>query len=206
MEASLTRATKLHAMPNLLDKWNALGSPSIEPLHGEGSSFLYLPTKKIVKPTDATNTSMNTSNNNNNTAVNNNNTATTTTGEPSAAFESLDFKTALMAHLPGGRRLSSSAAATASGYPTEEEQWLHSVEPPTVPGATAIAWNQLNQLRVHAGAPERSEIGIQKLMQYYAQLCYLEDCFPFSTGKVRWRTLALGRCSFTPCPWRSPSP
>lgn len=28
-------------------------------------------------------------------------------------------------------------------------------------------WYQLNQLRIHAGAPERSEEGVEKLYQYY---------------------------------------
>jgi hypothetical protein len=45
-------------------------------------------------------------------------------------------------------------------------------------------WYSLNQLRIHAGAPERSEQGIYRLMQYYAQLCWLEERFPVETDKV----------------------
>jgi hypothetical protein len=61
------------------------------------------------------------------------------------------------------------------------------------------AWNELNQLRVHAGAPERSEQGVQKLMQYYAQLCWMEEQFPFGTGKVSFHHMMFyyidERCS-----------
>nr|KAJ3421735.1 pH-response regulator protein palA/rim20 [Polyrhizophydium stewartii] len=45
-------------------------------------------------------------------------------------------------------------------------------------------WYALNQMRIHAGLPERSTSGIDKLAQYYAQLLHLEDKFPFETGKV----------------------
>ena len=45
-------------------------------------------------------------------------------------------------------------------------------------------WYGLNQLRIHAGAPERTEKGIERLMQYYAQLCWLEERFPFETDQV----------------------
>ncbi|KAJ3076555.1 Rhophilin, Rho GTPase binding protein, partial [Quaeritorhiza haematococci] len=49
---------------------------------------------------------------------------------------------------------------------------------------TDLQWHCLSQLRIHAGAPERSEKGIERLAQYYAQLLILEDLFPFETGKV----------------------
>jgi hypothetical protein len=39
-------------------------------------------------------------------------------------------------------------------------------------------------LRIHAGSPERSLAGIQKLADYYAQLQYLENKFPFETEDV----------------------
>ncbi|TPX51680.1 hypothetical protein SeLEV6574_g00157 [Synchytrium endobioticum] len=45
-------------------------------------------------------------------------------------------------------------------------------------------WHALNQMRIHAGAPEKSLAGIEKLAQYYAQLVYLEQKFPFETGKL----------------------
>jgi hypothetical protein len=46
-------------------------------------------------------------------------------------------------------------------------------------------WYTMNQLRIHAGCPERSMMGIEKMAQYYAQLQYLESKFAFDTGKVR---------------------
>ena len=46
----------------------------------------------------------------------------------------------------------------------------------------------INQLRIHAGAPERSIQGIQKLAEYYAQLQYLEKKFPFETEDVSYNT------------------
>ncbi|KAJ3269210.1 bck1-like resistance to osmotic shock [Terramyces sp. JEL0728] len=45
-------------------------------------------------------------------------------------------------------------------------------------------WYSLNQLRVHAGSPERSASGINRLANYYAQLQHLEHKFSFETGKV----------------------
>jgi hypothetical protein len=45
-------------------------------------------------------------------------------------------------------------------------------------------WYQLNQMRIHAGAPERSEEGIERLFQYYFQLVGMERKFPFDTMKV----------------------
>ncbi|KAJ3223164.1 Conserved oligomeric Golgi complex subunit [Clydaea vesicula] len=45
-------------------------------------------------------------------------------------------------------------------------------------------WYQLNQLRIHAGAPERSEEGIERLLNYYAQLIKIEKVFPFDTFQV----------------------
>ncbi|TPX34871.1 hypothetical protein SmJEL517_g02652 [Synchytrium microbalum] len=49
---------------------------------------------------------------------------------------------------------------------------------------TESQWYALNQMRIHAGAPERSFGGIEKLAHYYAQLVYLEQKFPFETGKM----------------------
>lgn len=43
-------------------------------------------------------------------------------------------------------------------------------------------WYQLNQLRIHAGTPERSMEGISKLLHYYCQLVHLEKKFPFDTA------------------------
>ncbi|KAI9339902.1 BRO1-like domain-containing protein [Obelidium mucronatum] len=45
-------------------------------------------------------------------------------------------------------------------------------------------WSNLNALRIYAGAPERSEEGIEKLYQYYAQLVNLNKKFDFASGKA----------------------
>lgn len=50
---------------------------------------------------------------------------------------------------------------------------------------TESQWYILNQMRVHAGAPERSDKGVEKLLQYYTQLLHLEQKFPFNTEKVQ---------------------
>ncbi|ORY36707.1 BRO1-domain-containing protein [Rhizoclosmatium globosum] len=44
-------------------------------------------------------------------------------------------------------------------------------------------WSLLNSLRIHAGTPERSEDGIEKLLQYYAQLLNLSQKFDFESGR-----------------------
>ncbi|KAI8912896.1 BRO1-like domain-containing protein, partial [Entophlyctis helioformis] len=49
---------------------------------------------------------------------------------------------------------------------------------------TDSQWYMLNQLRIHAGLPERSAAGIDKLIHYYAHLTYLDEKFPFETGKI----------------------
>ncbi|KAI9338102.1 BRO1-like domain-containing protein [Zopfochytrium polystomum] len=46
-------------------------------------------------------------------------------------------------------------------------------------------WTHLDELRVHAGAPERSEMGIEKLLRYFAQLLHMEEKFAFQTKKVQ---------------------
>ncbi|KAI9001824.1 BRO1-like domain-containing protein [Hyaloraphidium curvatum] len=43
-------------------------------------------------------------------------------------------------------------------------------------------WLALNQLRIHAGTPERSPRGVERILQYFAQLEYLEKKFPFESG------------------------
>jgi hypothetical protein len=42
-------------------------------------------------------------------------------------------------------------------------------------------WYEINQLRIHAGAPERSERGVCRLLQYHSFLLYLENQFPFQS-------------------------
>ncbi|KNE65174.1 hypothetical protein AMAG_10827 [Allomyces macrogynus ATCC 38327] len=41
-----------------------------------------------------------------------------------------------------------------------------------------VTWRAIDQLRVHAGAPERSDPGLAKLFEYYSVLLLLESCFP----------------------------
>ncbi|KAJ3362430.1 Rhophilin, Rho GTPase binding protein [Allomyces javanicus] len=43
-------------------------------------------------------------------------------------------------------------------------------------------WRAMDQLRVHAGAPERSDAGLAKLLEYYSVLLLLESCFPSGTS------------------------
>ncbi|TPX65132.1 hypothetical protein SpCBS45565_g05380 [Spizellomyces sp. 'palustris'] len=50
---------------------------------------------------------------------------------------------------------------------------------------TEAQWYLLTELRIHAGAPERSEGGIERLSHYYAQLLYLEPKFPFETDEIQ---------------------
>ncbi|KAJ3275168.1 Rhophilin, Rho GTPase binding protein, partial [Borealophlyctis nickersoniae] len=50
---------------------------------------------------------------------------------------------------------------------------------------TETQWYLLNELRIHAGAPELSEQGVERLSHYYAQLLYLEPKFPFETDEIQ---------------------
>ncbi|KAJ3163710.1 Rhophilin, Rho GTPase binding protein [Geranomyces michiganensis] len=54
---------------------------------------------------------------------------------------------------------------------------------------TETQWYLLNELRIHAGAPERSENGIERLSHYYAQLLHLEPKFPFETDEIQMNFL-----------------
>lgn len=51
---------------------------------------------------------------------------------------------------------------------------------PSIPDESQ--WLALNQLRIHAGTPERSPRGVERILQYFAQLEYLEKKFPFESG------------------------
>jgi hypothetical protein len=212
MEASLTAATKLHALPSFFDRLNAIGSPSVAAFSnsGEGSSFLALPTKRNFQPIDTT-------------KINANNQSLNATG---ASDSYLDFKSALVpliwkavapqqdarpaidgTSLPSttsfGAAASSSrlfeSAKESNDFTQQEWNSFHqqagkSLVPPSIPKKddmlksplmpTEQQWYQMNQLRIQSGAPERTENGIEKLMHYYAQLCWLEDKFPFDTDKV----------------------
>ncbi|KAJ3321226.1 Rhophilin, Rho GTPase binding protein [Blyttiomyces sp. JEL0837] len=69
---------------------------------------------------------------------------------------------------------------------------------------TPVQWNYINELRIHAGAPERSEKGIDMLARYYAQLRNLEGKFPIHSGKIQidftwYEAFAADRQVITPC-------
>ncbi|ORX41792.1 BRO1-domain-containing protein [Piromyces finnis] len=46
-------------------------------------------------------------------------------------------------------------------------------------------WQLLNQLRIDASTPEKSENGAEKIMKYYMNLLSLEKKFPFGSDKVK---------------------
>lgn len=56
---------------------------------------------------------------------------------------------------------------------------------------TESQWYTLNKLRVHAGAPELTQEGIELMLKYYSQLIGMEKRFPFESNKVQlyfsWR-------------------
>jgi hypothetical protein len=72
-----------------------------------------------------------------------------------------------------------SIGTTSSASPKFDEKLVLSHFP------SDSQWYTMNQLRIHAGCPERSMAGVEKLAKYYAQLQYLESKFAFDTGKVR---------------------
>lgn len=170
MEASLLQATKLHSIPKLLDRLNAFGSPpsktTVYPINGEGSSFLAIPVKHHTPPSP--------------------NLASKSGTQLEEALDQcvFDFKAYLLPYLLSGP-VSSGLNSPRRGSGASDAYYTGMSSNMELDAATQEhSWHALNQLRVHAGAPERSEQGIQKLMHYYAQLCWLEDCFPFATGKV----------------------
>lgn len=139
--------------------------------HGEGSSFLSLPTKRNVgfhEPRTGGHTQ---------------------TGGGSATQSALpvDFKSKLLPRIiaacqppvPNQQQQPPSShisAATANSMsPNSQEDLIR--KGPLVPSEQQ--WYTLNQLRIHAGAPERTERGVNRLLQYFAQLCWLEERFPF---------------------------
>jgi hypothetical protein len=132
--------------------------------HGEGSSFLSLPTKRNVgfhEPRVPTN------NQSQHTIV--------------------DFKSKLLPRIiavcqpPSSGQPPSIAGARETGVVSASQEDLIR-KGPLVPSEQQ--WYTLNQLRIHAGAPERTERGINRLLQYYAQLCWLEERFPFDTHQM----------------------
>lgn len=45
-------------------------------------------------------------------------------------------------------------------------------------------WSNLNSLRIHAGSPDRSSEGVEKIAEYYAQLLNMEQNFSFQNETV----------------------
>ena len=132
-------------------------------------------------------------------------------------FAFLDFKAALLPHIDGPRgsrvnhdlHLEQNDAKNNSQSSGEKDQFgleeyyfpnadsdaiLLQEETPSLHFThlpTPSQWYIMNQLRIHAGTPERSMAGIDKLAQYYAQLQYLEQKFPFDTEDVSFHVLKL---------------
>jgi hypothetical protein len=85
----------------------------------------------------------------------------------------LNFKAILMPYLLKSKkpRGADSSNANDDDEGDEEADTSNLNLPPEV------SWHVLNQLRIHAGAPERSELGVEKLCQlrvakfYYDHLC-----------------------------------
>jgi hypothetical protein len=99
--------------------------------------------------------------------------------ENSYRYAYLDFQRALVPHIEG------SSAATIDEYYTDTAAMQPSSPPLHFAHfPTNSQWYLLNQLRIHAGAPERSLAGIDKMSNYYAQLQFLESKFPFDTEEV----------------------
>ena len=195
MPSSLTAATKLDLVPKMLDKFNSLGSPAVNNGYinnGEGSSFLAIPTKRNYHPRN-----QNTANSSSpvagasgaasglamaaaqfilpaGTSIGN--------GNGDAPLSFVDFKSALMPQIKAACYTNSAVTGAANAGPSDFAKYHYeTVHIPSQLMPTEQQWCTLNQLRIHAGAPERNERGIEKLMNYYAQLCWLEEKFAFDT-------------------------
>ncbi len=175
MPISLTAASKLHTIPGLFDRLNAhIGAPTVGMYcnSGEGSSFLAIPTKRNHQPAESSKqpSAAAASASNNSSQI-------------SSAESFLDFKASLSPLIWKASAPSQHLSQHQSDNACEAGQLnVGMLKSPLMP--TEQQWYQLNQLRIHAGAPERSERGIEKLMNYFAQLCWLEDKFPFDTDAV----------------------
>lgn len=169
MEASLTSAVKLHSIPMFLDKINSIGSPVVgNQVTGEGSSFLAIPTKRNNQPQSGSNS---VATNLLSAASGRRKSIDGQKDQKSASLQYLDFKQALLPTIL-------SAATPTDPWQNGTDILKSSLVP------NEQHWYSLNQLRIHAGAPERSEQGIERLMQYYCQLCWLEERFPFETEQI----------------------
>ncbi|KAI8615588.1 BRO1-like domain-containing protein [Chytriomyces sp. MP71] len=65
-------------------------------------------------------------------------------------------------------------------------------------------WAHLNSLRMHSGSPERSEVGIKKLTEYYAQLVFINHKFDLNAKKMHqsfgwYEAFSTERLVLSPC-------
>ena len=56
---------------------------------------------------------------------------------------------------------------------------------------TENQWHQLRKLRIHAGSPEASESGLDKISLYYSRLLNLENVLPFACQEVIYYTVII---------------
>ncbi|KAJ3251037.1 Rhophilin, Rho GTPase binding protein [Chytriomyces hyalinus] len=69
---------------------------------------------------------------------------------------------------------------------------------------TPSQWSTINSLRTHAGSPERSSDGIEKLMQYYAQLLRINEKLDLNSKKLQqsftwYEAFSTERLVMSPC-------
>ncbi|KAJ3373836.1 pH-response regulator protein palA/rim20 [Allomyces arbusculus] len=93
---------------------------------------------------------------------------------PAALCSPLNFKEIILPRLVRAALVSAGKAATLTDEVTAAT--LTQRYPELLP--TEGTWRAVDQFRVHAGVPERSDAGIAKLLEYYSFLLLLEACFP----------------------------
>lgn len=145
-------------------------------MNGQGSSFLALPTKRNNQPQSRSSSPLR---------------SASSFGESTRSGSNFDFKQSLLPLIVA------SCAPPEMRQAVEDE--LSSVTMQSTDGKVSDCvrdilngsmvpsdeqWYALHQLRIHAGAAERTEVGIESLMQYFVQLCWLEERFPFESNKV----------------------
>lgn len=159
------------SMVNHYSLGNPADIPSVLANGGEGSSFLSLPTKKNSMP--YYNPPLQQASESRRSSVASVGSSFSYSGvnqSPGrASSHYLNFKNHL---LPWIQKASSSEEFTGSEFTEAASSLL----------PTDQQWYALNQLRIHAGAPEMSERGADQLMNYYSQLCWLEERFPLETN------------------------
>jgi hypothetical protein len=171
--------------------------------NGEGSSFMSIPVKRNHLPSDPSSIPL----------LKRKKNRTLFSSIPLGNETYFDFKHCLLPHIvvaaapPSSRaqieqvvmapsRRASEVASMPENSPNGQEdrkkgllELQDILSSPLVP--QDHHWYALNQLRIHAGAPERTEQGVEKLMNYYAQLCWLEERFPYDLEKVGFDDLCV---------------